>query len=469
MFSSLRSRLLFSFLIVIGVVLMTSALTLLVFVARSNLGTRLELRNVATRLLQRPDLELGRPALFDELVNRIDENTGYRTVIVGSDGAILADSQADEQPALRAVRRIPADPLKEVFSIKDTEGKEWLYTGRRVPNGYALLILAARQPLRELLSSPISGELLRALAQAGGVALVLSLLLALLISQSVASPLAKISSAARQVAVGKQIAVQPEGPKEVRQLGQAFNEMSARLHASQQSQRDFVANVSHELKTPLTSIQGFAQAILDGTASTPEEQQQAAQVVYDESERMYRMVLDLLELARLDAGTVEFEMGEVDLGLLLQAVVERFAPQSSQAEVELVLAVEGLPPVTGDGDRLAQVFNNLVDNALKHTPPGGQVQLEGKMEGGQVLVSVKDNGPGIPEDELSRIFERFYQLDKSRRGGPTHGSGLGLAIANQIVHAHHGQISVRSIVGVGSEFIVRLPIVQPNLGTRMSN
>jgi len=469
MFSSLRSRLLFSFLIVIGVVLMTSALTLLVFVARSNLGTRLELRNVATRLLQHPDLELGRPALFDELVNRIDENTGYRTVIVGSDGAILADSQADEQPALRAVRRIPADPLKEVFSIKDTEGKEWLYTGRRVPNGYALLILAARQPLRELLSSPISGELLRALAQAGGVALVLSLLLALLISQSVASPLAKISSAARQVAVGKQIAVQPEGPKEVRQLGQAFNEMSARLHASQQSQRDFVANVSHELKTPLTSIQGFAQAILDGTASTPEEQQQAAQVVYDESERMYRMVLDLLELARLDAGTVEFEMGEVDLGLLLQAVVERFAPQSSQAEVELVLAVEGLPPVTGDGDRLAQVFNNLVDNALKHTPPGGQVQLEGKMEGGQVLVSVKDNGPGIPEDELSRIFERFYQLDKSRRGGPTHGSGLGLAIANQIVHAHHGQISVRSIVGVGSEFIVRLPIVQPNLGTHVSN
>jgi signal transduction histidine kinase len=469
MFSSLRSRLLFSFLIVIGVVLMTSALTLLVFVARSNLGTRLELRNVATRLLQRPDLELGRPALFDELVNRIDENTGYRTVIVDGDGVVLADSQADEQPALRAIRRIPADPLKEVFSIKDTEGKEWLYTGRRVPNGYALLILAARQPLRELLSSPISGELLRALAQAGGVALVLSLLLALLISQSVASPLAKISSAARQVAVGKQIAVQPEGPKEVRQLGQAFNEMSARLHASQQSQRDFVANVSHELKTPLTSIQGFAQAILDGTASTPEEQQQAAQVVYDESERMYRMVLDLLELARLDAGTVEFEMGEVDLGLLLQAVVERFAPQSSQAEVELVLAVEGLPPVTGDGDRLAQVFNNLVDNALKHTPPGGQVQLEGKMEGGQVLVSVKDNGPGIPEDELSRIFERFYQLDKSRRGGPTHGSGLGLAIANQIVHAHHGQISVRSIVGVGSEFIVRLPIVQPNLGTRMSN
>jgi signal transduction histidine kinase len=469
MFSSLRSRLLFGFFIVIGVVLLTSALTLLVFVARSNLGTRLELRNVATRLLQRPDLELGRPALFDELVNRIDENTGYRTVIVDGEGVVLADSQADEQPALRAIRRIPADPLKEVFSIKDTEGKEWLYTGRKVPNGYALLILAARQPLRELLSSPISGELLRALAQAGGVALVLSLLLAWLISQSVASPLAKISSAARQVAVGKQIAVQPEGPKEVRQLGQAFNEMSARLHASQQSQRDFVANVSHELKTPLTSIQGFAQAILDGTASTPEEQQQAAQVVYDESGRMYRMVLDLLELARLDAGTVEFEVGEVDLGLLLQAVVERFAPQSSQAEVELVSAVEGLPPVTGDGDRLAQVFNNLVDNALKHTPPGGQVQLEGKMEGGQVLVSVKDNGPGIPEDELSRIFERFYQLDKSRRGGPTHGSGLGLAIANQIVHAHRGEISVRSIVGVGSEFIVRLPIVQPNLGTRMSN
>ncbi len=468
MFSTLRSRLLLGFFIVIGVVLLTSAVTLLVFVARSNLGTRLELRAAATRLLQRPDFDLVRPALFDELVARIDENTGYRTVIVGRDGEVIADSQAGQLPVLRPIRKIPADPLREVLSIKDTEGKEWLYTGRRMPAGYALVILEARQPLRQLINSPISGDLLRVLAQAGGVAFFISLLLALVISQSVAAPLAKISAAARQVAEGKRATVRPGGPKEVRSLGHAFNEMSAQVHVSQQSQRDFVANVSHELKTPLTSVQGFAQAILDGTASTPQDQQQAAQVIFDESGRMYRMVLDLLDLAKLDAGTADLQMERVEMGLLLEAAVQRFTPQSKQAGVELVSDVGSLPEVIGDGDRLAQVFNNLIDNALKHTPAGGQVQIDSQLEGDEVLIVVRDTGPGIPQDELSRIFERFYQLDKSRKGGPAHGSGLGLAIANQIVRAHGGTITVKSILGAGSEFIVRLPVAPPESGTALS-
>lgn len=242
-------------------------------------------------------------------------------------------------------------------------------------------------------------------------------------------------------------------------LGQSFNDMSAKVHASQQSQRDFVANVSHELKTPLTSIQGFAQAILDGTANTPEAQRQAAQVIFDESGRMYRMVIDLLDLAKLDAGTADLQMQPVDMSLLLRAVLARLSPQSKQAEVDLVSAVGELPPVLGDGDRLSQVFDNLVDNAIKHTPPGGQVKLEAEVAGDMLSVFIRDTGAGVPQDELSRIFERFYQVDKSRKGGPAHGSGLGLSIANQIVQAHKGEILARSITGQGSEFVVRLPLV----------
>jgi signal transduction histidine kinase len=468
MFSSLRSRLLLGFFVVIGVVLLTSAITLLLFVARSNLASRLELRSTAARLLQQPVFELNRPGLFDEVVARVDENTGFRTVIIDRNGNVLADSQSDQFPELRPIRRIPADPLREVLSIRDLEGKEWLYTGRRVESGVALVILQASQPLRQLLNSPITGELLRALTQAGGVALVLSLLLALLISQSVASPLGKISAAAHKLAEGKQITVRPEGPKEVRMLGQAFNEMSDKVHASQQSQRDFVANVSHELKTPLTSIQGFAQAILDGTADTPEAQHQAAQVIFDESGRMYRMVFDLLDLARLDAGTADLQMGPIELDLLLDAVVERFSPQSKQAELTLTSSVGKLPPVVGDGDRLSQVFNNLVDNAIKHTPPGGKVQLVAEVKGSWVAISVQDSGAGIPEEELSRIFERFYQLDKSRKGGPDHGAGLGLAIANQIVQAHQGEISAESVLGEGCVFVVRLPIANREDESRVS-
>jgi two-component system sensor histidine kinase ResE len=238
--------------------------------------------------------------------------------------------------------------------------------------------------------------------------------------------------------------------------------MAARVTASQNSQRDFVANVSHELKTPLTSVQGFAQAIIDGTAKTEENQKQAAQVIYDEAGRMHRMVLDLLDLARLDAGTADFRRERLELGPVLQRVIEKFTPQSREAQVELVARVEPLPAMIGDGDRLVQVFTNLVDNALKHTPPGGRVTLHAAAVDQYAEIRVEDTGTGMPKEELSRIFERFYQLDKARQGGPRHGAGLGLAIAWEIVQAHDGTLTVSSQEGKGSRFTVRLPFVRPD-------
>ena len=170
------------------------------------------------------------------------------------------------------------------------------------------------------------------------------------------------------------------------------------------------------------------------------------------------MVLDLLDLARLDAGTADLRREPVDLGVLLEAVLERFTPQSVQAGVTLVDQVSELPPLIGDGDRLSQVFNNLVDNAIKHVPVGGQVWMTTKAMEGEVYVSVKDNGPGISPEEIERIFERFYQTDKSRKRDPAHGAGLGLAIANQIVRTHGGRIVVQSELGQGSVFTVILPL-----------
>ena len=450
---------------VTGAVLLIAAATLLVFAARTNISVRVGLRNTAGRLLARPELRLGRSEGYQELVDRIWENTGYRTVIVDPAGQVVVDSGAEDYAALPLIKRIPLDPVQEVFAIQDQDGKEWLYTGRRVASGYALVLMELRQPLRDLLRSPISLELMKALFQSALVALVLSLVLSLLLSQSVAAPLKQISEAVRKLASGKQTRVEPKGPREVRALGEAFNEMSAQVFSSQQSQRDFVANVSHELKTPLTSVQGFAQAILDGTASTPESQQQAAQVIFDEAGRMHRMVLDLLDLARLDAGTADLRRERVELDVLLPAVLERLSPQSAQAEVTLVDQISSLPDVIGDGDRLSQVFNNLVDNAINHTPPGGRVTVSTALEGGEVLVSVQDTGAGIPQEELSRIFERFYQLDKSRKRDPEHGAGLGLAIAHQIIAAHGGRITARSTLGAGSLFQVVLPMARPDDAT----
>jgi signal transduction histidine kinase len=252
-----------------------------------------------------------------------------------------------------------------------------------------------------------------------------------------------------------------KGPREVQTLTRTFNEMTARVQASQKSQRDFVANVSHELKTPLTSIQGFAQAILDGTADTPEARQQAARVIHDEAGRMHRMVLDLLDLARLDAGIADFQRAPVDIPTLLDSVVEKFTPQARKTGISFQVQAPALPPLIGDGDRLAQVLTNLVDNAMKFTPGGSQIILSTLQVGNEIEVSVTDSGIGIPSAEIAHIFDRFHQADPARKGGEKHGAGLGLAIVKEIVQAHGGTISVRSAPGEGSTFTVMLPLNPP--------
>jgi signal transduction histidine kinase len=460
--TSLRARLLLSFVFVILAMVLIIGGTMLVYVARGNLVSRLRLQAVAGQLVQRQNLSTLDRETAQQVLERIDEATGMRVMLIDLEGAVKLDSRSDEAAEFPEFSRIPRDIRRDIFIAEDLNGNRWLYTGRPVSSNSVLLIAVQRQPLREILGSPITAELIQALTISGAVAVVLSILLAVWITRSVASPLQKISQAARRIAEGEAIKVAPEGPREVRALGEAFNEMADKLHASQVSQRDFVANVSHELKTPLTSVQGFAQAILDGTASSAEDQKNAAQVIYDEAGRMHRMVLDLLDLARLDAGTADLTRERLELADLLQRVVEKFTPQSREAQVALVVRIEPLPAMIGDGDRLVQVFTNLVDNALKHTPPGGKVTLLAKSVDEQAEVSVEDTGTGIPPDELSRIFERFYQMDKARQGGPRHGAGLGLAIAREIVHAHGGEMTATSQVGHGSRFSVRLPFAKPD-------
>ena len=175
---------------------------------------------------------------------------------------------------------------------------------------------------------------------------------------------------------------------------------------------------------------------------------------------MHRLVLDLLSLARLEAGTADLQREPVHLPALLHAVLERFTPQARQAQVALsVQAPQEAPAIIGDGDRLAQVFNNLVENAIKFTSAGGQVLLALRVEPGALLVSVQDSGKGISADDQARIFERFYQVDKSRaRENGRRGSGLGLAIVRELVEAHQGTIRAHSQVGQGTAFLVRLPV-----------
>ena len=403
------------------------------------------------------------PDQLEDELKREDKLFNTRLLVISPQRQILADSRAGKSPALQTVRIFRLIRLNR--TVNDSQNRPWLFGYQKLDNGN-FLVAAVQRPAASLLNV-LGDDLLPPFLVGGALALILALFLAFWVARWVADPLQRMVNAVREFgAADGEISQLPlQGPDEVRELAGAFNLMTTQVESSRKSQRDFVANVSHELKTPLTSIQGFAQAILDGAAATPEAQKQSAQVIYDEASRMHRMVLGLLDLARLDAGTADLKRGPVDLAALLNGVGERFEMRANQAGVTLNVHVAGLSPIIGDGDRLAQVFINLVDNALKYTPSGGRVELDAALVGDSVEVKVTDTGAGISPEALPHLFERFYRADPSRAGGVHHSAGLGLAIVHEIVRAHSGTINVRSALGQGSEFTVRLPLVDPNAST----
>jgi signal transduction histidine kinase len=387
-------------------------------------------------------------------LQRLQQADGVRILVFNAKRDLVFDSNPNE-PQIPFPRRTIWSRLSE--TVRDNKGQPWLYTFKRVTFD-RLLVVAAPRPRVPVLNI-FTDQFLVPVLEGGLIALLFSLILAYAISRSVADPLQRVVRAAQTYPSDEMKVITPTGPHEVQDLTRAFNSMIARVESSQKSQRDFVANVSHELKTPLTSIQGFAQAILDDTADTPEARKQAAQIIYHEASRMHRMALDLLDLARLEAGTADLKMSAVDLKALLQNIVDKFTPQAQNANINLRLNMpEKLPTLTGDGDRLAQVFTNLVDNALKFTLPGGQITLFAVSAGDEIEISVADTGSGVPKEALPRLFDRFYQVDASRAGGEGHGAGLGLAIVREIVEAHSGRISVRSELGHGTTVVIHLPL-----------
>jgi len=224
--------------------------------------------------------------------------------------------------------------------------------------------------------------------------------------------------------------------------------------------KDFVANVSHELRTPLQMLQGYSEALMDDIAETPEERREIAQVINEESQRMGRLVRELLDLARMEAGYITVEPVERALPEFVQRVVRKFQVLAKERKIHLTAKLEeNLPDIYWDEDKIEQVLTNLVDNAIRHTPSEGSVILHAFREDDKIILEVEDTGSGIPEDDLPFVFERFYKADKARtRGKQSGGTGLGLSIVKHLVHAHGGNVSVRSQLGVGTVFVVELPI-----------
>lgn len=457
MFRSLRSRLLLTHMLVSALVLILVAVSLLFFLINSrqlDLQTTARLRGAANLVAERG------PRLLQVLgSDRL--NAAFRDLGVGNSRALILSPQGEVLVDTRSGLELPPDDVLGTASSNEggTEGSyggifnRWHYITRPLGDGRSLILLAPRPNPVAAVSQDL---LLPLIFRASLVALAASLVFAWLISRWVSAPLQTTAEAARSVAAGDyDLRLAPSGPDEAHSLATSFNEMVSQVQGSQQAMRDFVANVSHELRTPLTSIHGYAQAIQDGTAS---DVKSAAEVIRDESDRLGRLVDELLDLARMDTGQAPLERKPVDLEVILTAIAERFKLKAAEKSIRIQNRVSSIPPMIGDGDRLAQVFTNLIDNALKHTPAGGEVHLESDISSGWVSVHVVDTGPGIPPEELSRIFERFYQLDKARSGS---GQGLGLAISREIVEAHGGRTEAQSVAGQGSRFSVHLPLTQP--------
>jgi two-component system, OmpR family, sensor kinase len=283
-------------------------------------------------------------------------------------------------------------------------------------------------------------------------------------SRAFLAPFERLGVAARAFASGNhQIRAQVEGPRETRLVAEAFNHMATEvdnaideLKAEEQRKTQFVSDVSHELRTPLTAIRGAAETLLDGGVDK-EDQERFLSTIALEAERLGRLANDLLTLQRIEGATGELPLRLVDLRLSADRAAAMLEPLLEDREV--TLTVNGrVPLVLGDIDRLQQVVLNLIDNASRIVGQGGHVVVELTAEGDRAVLSVIDDGPGIPEADLPRLFDRFYRAEPSRTRA-SGGAGLGLAIVRAIITAHGGRIEAANVPGGGARMTVVLPAI----------
>jgi signal transduction histidine kinase len=356
-------------------------------------------------------------------------------------------------------------------------GAGWSAGRRHVTLRVALAIVSALGPVIALANVAFTARLmfisphdLVLLTLLIGFALTPGIAVASLFGSRIAATIARLSDGAAQMARGDlSTRVQGEGIAELGALAASFNGMAAQLEEAaseraeiERTRRDLIAAVSHDLRTPLASLRALAEALNDGVVDDPEHVRRYLTLIAGETERLNALIDDLFELARLESGAVRLDRVPVSVSELIAETVARMAPQAERKGVALTGdAPDHLPPTLADAQQLARVLLNLVQNAIRHTPPGGRVQLRACQQDAAILLTVEDTGEGITPADLPRVFDRFYRGDPARSREA--GSGLGLAIARGLVDAHGGRIWVESTPGQGARFAFTIPLAPPRL------
>ena len=486
---TIRGKLTLAFLVIIAVCLIPTsagAAYVIRYYQRQDALERLSSygQTIAGAALARPFSQLS-PS---EIVNLFSEQRNSGTLVVFTDarGVVQADSDnkyvGTTWPVPASTRPETRGALRPEYTGKATapDGTvkavaEYRIERRFRPPGLSQTGGGAPAEIAPTTSYVIVAVPWSAISDAWGVvgtrlrwiviaALLASVLIAFVLSRSLTSRLRTLTNGAHAMANGDydramRLASVRASNDEIGELANAFQTMATNVARADRAQRDLVANVSHELKTPLTSIQGFSQAMIDGTVTDEAEYQELAQIIEQESQRMRRLVEQMLELSRLESGTVQLELAPLRVDELVANIGKRYARLAEAKGVTVRWGAPGDLILTADAGRIEQVLVNLIDNALQYTDTGGRVSLFAQAaRPNRVEFIVQDTGRGIPGEDVPRLFERFYQVERSRTGQGKH-VGLGLAIVREIVEAHLGQIAVQSDLGVGTTITVTVPNV----------
>ncbi len=386
-------------------------------------------------MTRRQEGMLGRPGEMD-----MWHMLGNQVLIADAKGEIVADSRDELIGA-----KVDSESLSAGASI--------VVDGKQV--GTVLVTVGA---LTEVDNDLFLRQMSRATLLATLVAGVIALALGATITWGVTRPMRELTEATRAIAAGDLTQrVRVKADDEISDLARAFNQMAAELERAEALRRQMTADIAHELRTPLSVIQGNVEALQDGVFPLTLE---ALEPIQAKTELLGRLVEDLRNLALAEAGQLPLDRQPTDLAGLAEGAVMAFQPAAEAKGITLELGVApGLPAADADPQRIEQVLVNLLSNALRHTPAGGRVEIELAPEpAGRLSVRITDTGPGIPPDALPNVFERFYRVDRGRgRGAGGDGTGLGLAVARSIVEAHGGAIQVENAPGRGASFWFTLP------------
>ena len=376
--------------------------------------------------------------------------------------SIATDAVKEQLSAIQTGQEIRVTGLfPELGDQIVTIGVPWRYDGDQVVGAVLLHI-----PTKSLQISLLS--IARQILPQAILSLLVGAALAFFLAQSQIKPLREINSAVSEFTKGdltRRVELNCGG--ELEALGDSINRMAAELSRLEDSRRSFVANVSHELRSPMTSMRGYVQAMLDGTIP-PEDMPKYLNIVMDETTRLTDLVRDLLDLSRLESGKFPLTLAPFDLNELIRRTLINFEGRIDQKRIEVAAELlEGRAMVMGDANRISQVVTNIIDNALKFMPDDGTGVLTVRTlrEGKDIRVSIRNNGPEISQSDLPYIFERFYKADKAHTSGG--GTGLGLSICQRIMRQHDSEITVQSVPG-DTAFDFTLPVTdeEPRIVTR---